>query len=190
MKVLIVDDNRERARTVLHGLALAGHECAMHVESALHLPAAVARTLPEVIVIGADSPTRDTLEHIALTTAGSPRPIVMFVDNDAGDGIRDAIRAGVSAYIVDGLDACRIKSIVEVAVARFDQHRALVEELDAARTRLAERPAIERAKGLLMRRRGLSEEEAYRQLRTLAMQRQQRLAQVAEQVLAAAELLG
>jgi two-component system, response regulator / RNA-binding antiterminator len=190
MKVLIVDESMERAQTVLRGLALGGHECAMHMASALELPDAVERLQPDVIIIGEDSPTRDTLEHIAITTSGTPRPIVMFVEDDSSAGIRDALRAGVSAYIVDGLDASRIKSIVEVAVARFDEHRKLVVELDETRMKLAERSAIERAKGILMKHKGLSEEEAFKSLRSLAMQKQRRLGEIAAQVIAAAEILG
>jgi response regulator NasT len=190
MKVLIVDESLDRARTVQRGLALAGHECATHLSNALDLPAAVEGLAPEVIVIGADSPTRDTLEHIALATRDTPRPIVMFVEDDNREGMRDALRAGVSAYIVDGLDPARIKSIVEVAVARFDEHRRLVTELDAARQKLADRATIERAKGLLMKHRKLPEDEAYRLLRSLAMRRQKRLVEVAAQLLDAAELLG
>jgi response regulator NasT len=190
MKVLIVDESVERAQTVLRGLALAGHECAMHLANALELPATVERLLPDVIIIGEDSPTRDTLEHIAITTGDTPRPIVMFVEDDNSAGIRDALRAGVSAYIVDGLDATRIKSIVEVAVARFDEHRKLVVELDETRMKLADRSAIERAKGILMKHKGLSEEAAFKSLRTMAMQKQRRLGEIAAQVIAAAEILG
>jgi response regulator NasT len=190
MKVLIVDESMERAHTVQRGLALAGHECAMHMANAIELPDAVARHKPDVIIIGEDSPTRDTLEHIAITTSGTPRPIVMFVEDDDSAGIRDALRAGVSAYIVDGLDASRIKSIVEVAVTRFDEHRKLVAELDETRMKLAERSAIERAKGILMKHKGLSEEEAFKSLRSMAMQKQRRLGEIATQVIAAAEILG
>lgn len=190
MKVLIVDESKERAQTVQHGLALAGHECALHLANAIELPAAVERHRPDVIIVGEDCPTRDTLEHIALTTRGTPRPIVMFVEDDDSSFIRDALRAGVSAYIVDGLGAPRIKSIVEVAVARFDEHRKLVAELDQTRMKLAERSAIERAKGILMKHKGLSEEEAFKSLRTMAMQKQRRLGEIAAQVIAAADILG
>lgn len=190
MKVLIVDESPERAQTVQHGLALAGHDCALHMASALELPGTVERLKPDVIVIGEDSPTRDTLEHIAITTGDSPRPIVMFVDDDREEGFRDALRAGVSAYIVDGLEPTRIKSIVDVAVARFEEHRKLVEELETARTKLAERGLVERAKGLLMKHKNLSEDEAFRMMRNLAMQKQKRLGEIAEQVIAAAEILG
>ena len=114
----------------------------------------------------------------------------MFVEDSDENGIQEAIRSGVSAYIVDGLEAPRIQSIVDVAMARFEVHRKLVEELDETRIKLAERPVIERAKGLLMSRRNMPEEEAYRALRSMAMKRQQKLAEVAQQLLDAADLIG
>ena len=97
-----------------HGLALAGHECALHLANAIELPAAVERHQPDVIIVGEDYPTRDTSEHIAISTSGTPRNIVTFVENDDSSFIRDALRAGASAYIVNGLGASRIKSIVGV----------------------------------------------------------------------------
>lgn len=175
---------------LIQGLAGSGYEVVVQSESALELLHAVERDAPDVIIIGADSPSRDTLEHVAMASRGTPRPIVMFVDDSDEAGIQAAIRSGVSAYIVAGLEASRIKSIVEVAVARFDVHRRLVEELDETRIKLAERPVIERAKGLLMRRRNLPEEEAFRTLRSMAMKKQQKLVDVAQQLLDAADVLG
>lgn len=190
MRILVVDDSAERAEVVIQGLAGSGHDIVVQCESALELLHAVEHHAPDVIIIGADSPSRDTLEHVAMASRGTPRPIVMFVDDSDEAGIQAAIRSGVSAYIVDGLDAPRIKSIVDVAVARFDVHRKLVDELDETRIKLAERPVIERAKGLLMQRRNLPEEDAFRALRSMAMKKQQKLVDVAQQLLDAADLLG
>lgn len=190
MRILVVDDSAERAEVVMQGLRGAGHELMPLRESAFELLRTVETHAPDVIIISADSPSRDTLEHVAITTSNTPRPIVMFVDDSDEAGIQAAIRSGVSAYIVDGLEAPRIKSIVDVAVARFEAHRRLVEELDETRVKLAERPVIERAKGLLMRRRSLSEEEAFNTLRSMAMKKQQKLVDVAQQLLDAADLLG
>lgn len=190
MRILVVDESAERANVVAQGLAGAGHELVVLRESALELLQAIEQHAPDAIIIGADSPSRDTLEHVALATRDTPRPIVMFVDDSDEAGILAAIRSGVSAYIVDGLEAYRIKSIVDVAVARFEVHRRLVEELDETRIKLAERPVIERAKGLLMQRRNLPEDAAFRTLRSMAMNKQQRLVDVAQQLLDAAELLG
>lgn len=190
LRILVIDDSVERAEVVRAGLGEAGHDIVVQGEFALDLSRVIERERPDVIVIGSDSPTRDTLEHLSLASRDTPRPIVMFVDDSDEAGMRAAIGAGVSAYIVDGLEGPRVKSIIEVAMARFEVHRRLVEELDETRSKLAERPVIERAKGLLMQRRGVVEEEAYRLLRSMAMQKQKRLAEVAQQLLDSAELLG
>jgi response regulator NasT len=142
-----------------------------------------------VIVIDRDSPDRDTLEHICLVTQDEPRPVVLFTDNGDRSLIRDAVRAGVSAYVVGGLSVERLRPVLDVAIARFEEHQALKRELHDARNSLAERKQIERAKGMVMKSRGVTEDEAYRLLRKLAMERNQKLAQVAESVIAAAELL-
>ncbi len=190
MRILVVDDSAERAEVVRDGLAGAGHELMLHSEESLQLLRLIETIAPDVIIVSADSPSRDTLEHVAMASRDTPRPIVMFVEDSDENGIQDAIRSGVSAYIVDGLEAPRIQSIVDVAMARFEVHRKLVEELDETRVKLAERPVIERAKGLLMSRRDMPEEEAYRALRSMAMKRQQKLAGVAQQLLDAADLIG
>jgi len=145
---------------------------------------------PDVIVIDTDSPSRDVLEHIVMVTQHTPRPIVMFASDGAPDTIRDAVRAGVSAYVVDGLDPARLKAIVDVAIARFENFQNLRAQLANAEGRLTERKLVERAKGLLMKRRGLDEEAAYTSLRKMAMDRKLKLAEVAQRVIDAADLLG
>ena len=194
MRVLVIDelaeDLEERAETLREGLARAGHEVVASLSSPLELLQAVERLRPDVIVIDTESPTRDVLEHLVIVTQSSPRPIVMFASDSGGEAIREAVRAGVSAYVVDGLDAGRVNSIVEVACARFDELQRLKVELADANLKLSERKLIERAKGLLMQSRGLSENEAYHALRKLAMSKKQRLGDVAQQVLDAADLLG
>jgi response regulator NasT len=190
MRILIVDESEERSALLRNALLSAGHEVAAMLSSPLELLRAVDAQRPDVIVIDTESPTRDVLEHVVIVSQSSPRPIVMF-SSDAGDAaIRDAVRAGVSAYVVDGLDASRVNSIVEVACARFEEFQKLKLELAEANLRLSERKLVERAKGLLMSSRGLSEDEAYHALRKLAMSKKARLGDVARQVLDAAELLG
>ena len=125
-----------------------------------------------------------------IVSQSSPRPIVMFASDAGGGAIRDAVRAGVSAYVVDGMDSGRVNSIVEVACARFEEFQRLKIELAEANLKLSERKLVERAKGLLMQSRGLSEDDAYHALRKLAMARKQRLGDVAQQVIDTAELLG
>jgi response regulator NasT len=171
-------------------LERAGYEVAAALASPLELLREVEAMKPDVIIIDTESPSRDVLEHVVLITRDQPRPIVMFSSDDAPDSIREAVRAGVSAYVVDGLDADRVKSIVEVAVARFDEYHRLRAELAEANLRLSERKLVERAKGILMKSRKLSEDEAYQALRRLAMDRGKRLAEIARQVIDMADLLG
>jgi response regulator NasT len=190
MRILVFDESRARAALLREGLERAGHEVVASLASASELLRSVDRLRPDVIVIDTDSPSRDVLEGLVVMSEQSPRPIVMFTSDDRGEAIRDAVRAGVSAYVVDGLDAERIKSIVEVACARFDEFQRLRNELAEANLKLSERKLVERAKGILMKSRGLGEDEAYRALRRLAMDRKQRLAEVAQQLIDAAEMLG
>ena len=190
MRVLVVDESDERAALLREALIAAGHEVAASIASPIELLRAVETQRPDSIVIDTESPTRDVLEHVVIVSQSSPRPIVMFSSDAGGEAIRDAVRAGVSAYVVDGLDAGRVNSIVEVACARFEEFQRLKVELAEANLRLSERKLVERAKGLLMRSRGLSEDEAYHALRRLAMQNKQRLGETAHQLIDAAELLG
>jgi two-component system, response regulator / RNA-binding antiterminator len=190
VRILVVDESDDRAAILRDALTAAGHEVTASLSSPLELLRTVDALRPDVIVIDTESPTRDVLEHLVIVTRESPRPIVMFATDSGGDAIREAVRAGVSAYVVDGLEAARVNTIVEVACARFDEFQRLREELAEANLRLSERKLVERAKGLLMQSRGLSEEEAYHSLRKLAMTRKLRLGDVAQQVLDAADLLG
>jgi response regulator NasT len=175
MRVLVVEESDERAALLREALTAAGHEVAASLSSPLELLHAVETLHPDVIVIDTDSPTRDVLEHVVIVSQSSPRPIVMFASDSGGEAIRDAVRAGVSAYVVDGLDTSRVNSIVEVACARFEEYQRefqrLKIELAEANLKLSERKLIERAKGLLMQSRGLSEDDAYHALRKLAMRK-------------------
>lgn len=190
MRVLVVDESRERGRVLRTALESAGYEVVVSRGAPLALLAEVDRARPDVIVIDTESPSRDVLEHLVVMGREQPRPIVMFSADAAPDSIREAVRAGVAAYVVDGLDPARVKSIVEVACARFDAYQQLREELAETKFKLSERKLVERAKGLVMKARGLDEEAAYAALRKLAMDRGKRLAEVAQQVIDAAELLG
>ena len=194
MRILVVDESDERAALLGEALTAAGHEVVASLSSPLELLRAVDALRPDVIVIDTESPTRDVLEHVVIVSQSSPRPIVMFASDAGSAAIRDAVRAGVSAYIVDGLDGNRVNSIVEVACARFEEYQRefqrLKIELAEANLKLSERKRVERAKGLLMQSRGVSEVEAYHALRKLAMSRKLRLGDVAQQVIDTAELLG
>jgi response regulator NasT len=189
MRVLVVDESAERAEMLRAGLLLAGYEVTASLTSPLTLLKTIERLEPDVIVIDTDSPSRDVLEHLVMVSRHTPRPVVMFASDGTLETIRAATRAGVSAYVVDGLDQNRIKAIVEVAVARFEELQDLRGQLAQANAKLAERKLIERAKGLLMKTRSLDEESAYAALRKAAMDRKLKLGEVAQRIVDAAELL-
>lgn len=189
MRILVVDEDSERSAVLREGLERAGHEVIGGPQPASNLTRLVQDLQPEVIIIDTHSPDRDTLEHIVVISQDAPRPIVMFsADNDT-EKIREAVRAGVSAYVVDGLAAERVQPIIDVAIARFEELQALRAELEIAQTRLVERKTIERAKGILMKKKGLPEEQAYRLLRKMAMDENLKLVEVADQLVRAARLL-
>lgn len=189
LKVMIVDADGERSRQLRGALTLAGYRVVAELREAIDLPDAVAGMKPHIVIVAADSPDRDTLEQIALTTRNAPRPVVMFTQDGASATIQAAVQAGVSAYVVDGLAPERLKPILEVACARFEAHQKLNNRLADAERELAERKVIERAKGLLMERRALTEKAAYQELRTLAMNTGKPLAEIAATLVAAAHLL-
>lgn len=189
LRVMILDDDVERSRNLRGALSLAGYLVVGELRESIGLEDAVRGLAPDMIIVAADSPDRDTLEHIGLTTRNAPRPVIMFTQDDDSDTIRAAVRSGVSAYIVDGLTPERIRPILEVACAQFDSHQALAERLADTERELAERKVVDKAKGLLMSRRGLSEADAHKELRNLAMQTGKRLGEVAETLVAAAHLL-
>jgi two-component system, response regulator / RNA-binding antiterminator len=190
MRVLVVDESAERAEMLRAALLLAGHEVTASLTSPLALLKTIEQLEPDVIVIDTDSPSRDVLEHLVMVSRHTPRPVVMFTSDGSEAAIRAATRAGVSAYVVDGLDEGRIKTIVDVAVARFEETQGLRDQLAEANLRLAERKLIERAKGLLMKSRNIDEESAFAALRKAAMDRNLKLSEVAQRIVDAADLLG
>jgi response regulator NasT len=190
MRVLVVDESPERAEILRDGLLRAGYEVTASLSSPVALLKTIDELKPDVIVIDTESPSRDVLEHLVMMSQHTPRPVVMFATDGAPEKIREAVRAGVSAYVVDGLDPARVKTIVEVAVARFEDFQNLRTQLAQANLKLSERKLIERAKGMLMKARGLDEEAAYALLRKVAMDRKLKIAEVAQQLVDATELLG
>lgn len=187
--VLLVESDPARAAIVTPILRAAGCEVVTVVNSSTEMLEQARALRPDVVIIDRQSPDRDLLEHIRMLAQDEPRPIVLFTDDGDRESIQAAVRAGVSSYIVGSPSADRIRSIMDVALARFEEFQRLREQLDKANLRLADRKLIERAKGLVMQQRGVSEEEAYQLLRKTAMDRNQRLVEVAENVIAMAELL-
>jgi response regulator NasT len=190
VRVLVVDETVERAELLRAGLRGAGYEVTASLSSPLTLLRAIEQYRPDIIVIDTESPSRDVLEHLVVMSQHTPRPVVMFASDPAPETIREATRAGVSAYVVDGLDPERIKPIINAAIARFEEMQGLRTQLAEANLRLAERKVVDRAKGLLMKSRGLDEDSAYAALRKMAMDRKLKLADVAQRVVDAADLLG
>jgi len=183
LRVLLIDADSGRAALLKQALFDGGYEVVAHIEHSNSLLAEVVRHDPDMIIIDTDSPDRDTLESMRTLHHEQPRPVVMFSSDDERAVVERAIRAGVSAYIVDGLNGRQVKPAIEVAIARFREYQALRDELAKTRSSLEDRKIIERAKGLLMARRNIDEEEAYQALRKLAMDRGQKLAEVARSVI-------
>src|SRR5688572_22371612 len=183
LRVLIVDQNVMRASILEEGLREAGYHNVTVLREMHNLMRRIVDIDPEVIVIDLENPNRDVLEQLFTVSRCVRRPIAMFVDRSDTDMIEAAVDAGVGAYVVDGLKKERVKAILDMAVSRFNAFHKLREELDRARAELDERKLIERAKGILMRERGLSEEAAYGLLRRAAMNENRRLAEVAQSIL-------
>jgi response regulator NasT len=186
---MIVDEDADRAALIESGLTGSGCEVVATLIGRADLQARINQTQPDVIVIDMACPDRDALEDMSRITRHQPRPTVMFVDRSDSESIRAAVQAGVSAYVVGGMSPERVRPILEVAIARFNEFQTLRRELEHARSNLEERKVIERAKGILMKSRRLDEDEAFRLLRKLAMDRKTRLATVAREIVAAAEVL-
>ncbi len=190
LRVLLVDGDRPRAALLEQALSDAGYNVIARIDTSENLPGEVHRHQPDVIIVDLDSPDRDTLEHMHTISRDQPRPIVMFAENDDSDAIHNAIKAGVSAYIVDGLNSKRVKPVMEVAIARFREYQALRDELERTKVSLEERKLVDRAKALLIKRQGMSEEEAYQALRKLAMDRGIKLVEAARNIISVLDLLG
>ncbi|BAP56082.1 chemotaxis protein CheY [Thioploca ingrica] len=189
LRVMLIDDNRGRAALLQQALRDAHYEVVAVLHDDADILKRVQETPVDVILIDLESPDRDTLEYLSTLNRESPKPIVMFAENDDNIIIQAAIKAGVSAYVVDGLSHQRLKPIMKVAIARFREYQAMRAELDKTRNQLAERKVIERAKGIVMKQKGIDEASAYHALRKMAMDRNLRLAEVAESVIAVTQLL-
>ena len=189
MRVLIIDPDEARAALVAEGLADVRPLAVRRAGSLAEAEPELGAFAPDVIVVACDSPDRDTLESLRESTDANPRPVVMFVDRSAPGLAEQAVEAGVAAYVVDGLSPGRVRPVLEVAMRRFQLMQELRADLLKARADLASRKAIDKAKGLLMKERGLEEEAAYRLLRKLAMDSGRPIGAVAAELLAYAEVL-
>lgn len=189
ISVMVVDESPERAELLRQALHDVGYQVVACISPHENIASRVSEMQPDVIIIDVDSPDRDTLEHLCVIDRDLPRPVVMFTHDDDRGKIRAAMRAGVSAYVVRGLSSQRVQPVIEVAMARFQEFQAMRRRLDQATALLAERKRVERAKGILMKTRGYTEDEAYRSLRKMAMDRGKRLVDIADALIAAEDLL-
>ncbi|MCZ8182832.1 MAG: ANTAR domain-containing protein [Beijerinckiaceae bacterium] len=189
LSVLIIDENRVRAAIIEAGLREAGHERVTILSDMQGLMRQIVELSPDVIVIDLENPNRDRLEHLLQMSRVVDKPIAMFVDQSDSSMMEAAIEAGVSAYVVDGLRQDRVKAIMDMAIARFNAYSRLRSELEGTRQALEDRKAVDRAKAILMKTRGMSEDEAHHLLRRTAMRENRRMGDVARALIGSASLI-
>lgn len=189
LKILVIDEYPVRAAILKDGLSDAGHVRVEWITDTANLLVRIVALDPDVVLIDLENPNRDVLEQMFQVSRAVKRPIAMFVDQSDSAMITASVDAGVSAYIVDGLKKERIKSILDMTISRFNAFSRLQRELDDAKSQLQERKVIDRAKGILMRQKGISEDEAYVLLRRNAMNQKKKIAEIAASVVTAADLL-
>ena len=187
-KIVIVDESPIRAAILEEGLREAGYTDVVHISEMQSLLSRIYALDPEIIVIDLENPSRDVLEQMFQVSRAVRRPIAMFVDQSDAASIQASVEAGVSAYIVDGLKKERMKPILDLCVSRFNAFARIQAELDKTKTALEERKVIDRAKGILMKAKDLTEEQAYALMRKTAMNEKRKIADVAQSVITAAEL--
>jgi response regulator NasT len=189
LKIVIVDENPIRAEILKDGLREAGFTQVIHINETANLLARIYAIDPEVILIDLENPSRDVLEQMFQVSRIVKRPIAMFVDESSSASIEASVDAGVSAYIVDGLKKERMKYILDLCISRFNAFSRLQSELDRTKTALEERKVIDRAKGILMKAKNFTEEEAYALLRKTAMNENKKIAEIAQSIVTATDLL-
>ena len=188
-KIVIVDESPIRAAIFEEGLREAGFAGVVHISEMQNLLARIYALDPDVILIDLENPSRDVLEQMFLVSRAVRRPVAMFVDQSDAASIQASVDAGVSAYIVDGLKKERVKPILDLCISRFNAFAKLQDELDRTKSALEERKVIDRAKGILMKLKGLTEEEAYVLLRSTAMREKKRIGEIAQSIITASEML-
>ena len=188
-KIVIVDESPIRVAILEEGLREAGFTGVTHIREMHNLLARIYALDPDVILIDLENPSRDVLEQMFQVSRAVRRPIAMFVDQSDSASIQASVDAGVSAYIVDGLKKERIKPILDLCISRFNAFSKLQDELDRTKFALEERKVIDRAKGILMKVKGLTEDEAYVLMRSTAMREKKKIGEIAQSILTASELL-
>lgn len=181
--VMLVDDDFLRAAPLRQSLTDAGYEVIAHLSGTANLDDAVRELKPDIVIIDTDSPSRDTLENLCVMTESVPKPIVMFTHDGDIEKMREATRAGVSAYVVGSLPSESLIPVINTAIVRFEEVKSLRDELGQTKRKLEERKVLEKAKGLLMKEHGFDEEHAYAMLRSMAMRQNTRIVTLAKQVI-------
>ena len=187
---MLVDNSINRSQQTRLTLSSIGCEVIAQLTSEKHLLQEVERYRPDVIIIDIDLPDRDILENLRSVQSTSPRPMVMFSQDDQGQSIRRAIKAGVSAYVVDGINQKQVRPILDAAIASFNQYHELKDQLESTRGELANRKIIDQAKGILMKQRNMDESTAYHLMRKTAMNQKKQVIDIARNIIQAAELFG
>lgn len=189
LSVLVVDENRVRASIIEDGVRSSGDAAVTVITDLTGIARRIAEIQPDIIVIDLENPNRDMLENLFQLTRAVQRPIAMFVDRSDRASMEAAIDAGVSAYVVDGLKRERVRPILDMAVSRFNAYSRMSRELEQAKSELAERKLVDRAKGILMRSKGIDEEAAYALLRKTAMNQNRKISEIAQSLILAAGML-
>jgi response regulator NasT len=189
LKIILVDENSGRSAILRRALQDRGHEVICRMSDSSSLQNSNEMTHADVVIVNADIPDEAVFANLTDINKTKPKPIVMFTEKSNSKMADSAIKSGVNAYIVDGLEEKRVQPIIEVALARFREFQALKDELDSARNLLSERKSVERAKGLLMKHKSIDEDAAYQALRKMAMNKNKRIVDIAENVISAFELL-
>lgn len=188
-RVILMDDDAGRLSLLAQAVAAEGHTVVGRFDTGASLGVAVAQLQPDLVLISVDTPTDKLLDTLARLQREQPKPTVLFAGRSDAELTRRAVQTGISAYIVDGLQPARLGAVIEIAATRFEWQRGLREELDEARIRLADQRDIGKAKGVIMKRRELDEDAAYRLLQRMAMDRKQRIGDFSRLLLVAADAL-
>lgn len=190
INILLIDDSLERSEALLDALRICGYERVSCVTTTVVIWDELERINPDVVLIDVESPTRDTLEQLTLIRDRLPKPVVLFTQDQNVQSIRAAIQSGVSAYVLDDASPDRVRPAIEIAMATFRSFQQIRQERDEAREGLQDQKALGRAKSILIRRRGMTEDEAYHHIRKLAMRRHKRIGQTAKDIIEMEDLLG
>lgn len=188
LKIVIVDESPIRAAILEDGLRMAGFTDVVRIEEMGNLLKRIYALDPDVILIDLENPSRDVLEQMFQVSRIVKRPIAMFVDQSDTASIQASVDAGVSAYIVGNLQKERIKSILDLCISRFNAFARLQDELERTKSALEDRKVIDRAKGILMKAKGMSEEDAYALMRKTAMNEKKKISEIAQSIITAAEM--